>query len=77
MTDPVIRDLNRHLDEVSAQDEVDHYAEELQEQDAHLDREEARQIAERELRELAEEAALEAALDARAEAMYDDYYRGG
>jgi len=77
MTDPVIRDLDRHLRELDEQDAIDLYAEELREQSPHLELGEARRLAEQELRDHAEEAAIEAALEARAEAMYDDYYQGG
>lgn len=77
MNDPVLRDLDRHLHELDEQDAIDCYAQELQEQNAHLDLDEARRIAEQELQERAAEAAIEAALEARAEAMYDDYYQGG
>lgn len=77
MTDPIVRALDRHLGELDLQDAIDQYAEHLQEQDAHLDRATAQELAEHELRERAEEAAVEAAIEARAETMHDDYYQGG
>lgn len=69
MTDPVLRDLDRHLARIDHDNAIDIRAESLRESDpdeyGDMDEEELRGIAERDLQDRAEEAAIEAYLDGR------------
>ena len=76
MTDPVIRDLNRHLAQVEYGDAIQENAERLLEDDpdtyGDMDESELMEAAERDLQDQAE-AAAEARAEAMAEERYLDY----